>query len=424
MFIQSLSFNPIDAAFGIKLSFTDVNPIDKKIADITSASRSNRISNINLSSIVRPLVSGEIVSVRQSTIFNSTIQSIDASFLGSFKPSTISYNGVQGSITYYQESSSDINTISVVGDLYTLANINPRERYYVEFFVESIVPSSAQISLSPSSYVIGGSESFTPVTVVQIKSLYSKSAKALIKMQIKDTSGSNVILKTEYIEVVVSDSSSAPCEIISENPVSTSFVYLENSNNWTYDYQGYRIAEFIPSHDNTVVKLIKKDERLLPNRLDSTRIKIVIDPIKTSNYGISVDQIRSVILNQYSTIQNSFALANLGSKSYDIVVQDVLLKPEDLNDLVVGKFPAVTGADIKFSQVAKTEEYAPDVASIPEVNLLRSTNIHNNITYLGEIHFDNTIYLDSPVIVDYNGVSFSGNLQKASQGPNYLSVIS
>jgi hypothetical protein len=421
MFIQSLSYSPLEASYGIKLSFNDINPADKKIADIISASRSNRISNIGLSSAARPVASGESFKIKSSTIPNSTVPAIDNSFLGTFKPSTVTYTNGQGSLTFYQESASDINTISVVGDLYSIANIKPREFYLVQFSIESIVPESAQIILSPSSYVIGGAESFSPVTVVQIKSLYSKTSKALIKMLIKDIN-TNTVLKTEYIQLIVSDSSAAPCEIISQDPVDQSYIYLDIDNNWKYDYQGYRLAEFIPPNEDTVVKLTKKNVRLLPNRLDANRIKIVIDPIKTANYSISIDQIRSAILSQYATIQNSFALANLGNKSYDIVVSDVLLKPEDLNNLVIAKYPPVTGLDIKFSDVAKSEPYAPDIAGIPEVNLLRYYN-DNNITYLGEIHFDNTIYLDSPVVVDYNGVSFSGNLQTATQGPNYLTEI-
>lgn len=421
MFIQSLSYSPLEASYGIKLSFSDINPSDKKIADIISASRSNRISNIGLSSAIRPIASGESFKVKTSTITNSTVPTIDSSFLGTFKPSTITYTNGQGSITFYQESAADINTINVVGDLYSIANINPREFYLVQFSVESIVPESAQITLSPSSYVIGGGESFVPVTVVQMKSLYSRSSKALIKMLIKDINTS-AILKTEYTQIIVSDSSSAPCEIISQDPVDQSYIYLDSANHWRYDYQGYRLAEFITPDENFVVKLTKKNTALLPNRLDTNRIKIIIDPIKTANYNISIDQIRAAILSQYATIQNSFALANLGNKSYDIVVSDVLLKPEDLNDLVIGKYPPVTGLDIKFSTVAKSEPYAPDVATIPEVNLLRNYK-DNNITHLGEIHFDSTIYLDSPVIIDYNGVSFSGNLQKATQGPNYLKEI-
>jgi hypothetical protein len=240
-------------------------------------------------------------------------------------------------------------------------------------------------------------------------------------MLVRDVN-TNVTLKTEYIQFVISDSSSSPCEIISPEPVEQSFVYLEEQNGWKYDYQGYRIAELITNNSKIIGKLVKKNNILLPNRLDTNRVKIVVDPIAASNYNISIDQIRSSILNQYSTIQNSFALANLGNKSYDIVVNDVLLKPEDLNDLTIGKFPPVTGLDIKFNQVATSEPYEPDITSIPEVNLLRWIN-NGVIVHLGEIHFDSTIYLDSPVIIDYNGISLSGNLQKVMQGPNYLQEI-
>jgi len=420
MFIPSLSYSTIETSFGVKLSFKEVSPVSSKLADINSASRSNRISNITLSSVARPLASGESFEIKKSDIVNSNIPNIDDSYLGVFKPSSFTFNNQEGSITFYQESSADINTIDVIGDLYSVPNISPRSTYLIQFVVESFTPDSAQVTLSPSSYVIGGSEAFVPTTVVQMRSLYSKSAKALIKMLIKDIATYKV-LKTEYIEVVMSDAGTAPCEIISEEPVGQAFIYLEKDNNWIYDYQGYRIAEFVPNNSDTIVKLPKKNDRLLPNRLDSSRVKITVDPIQSTNYGITIDQIRTAILNQYATIQNSFALANLGNKSYDIVVKDVLLKPEDLNDLVVGKMPPVTGTNIKFNQVARAEPYQPDISNIPEINLLRANN--SGILYLGEIHFDNTIYLDSSIIVDYNGISFSGTLRQASQGPNYLTAI-
>lgn len=417
MFIKSIVYNPIEASHGVKLLFSEISPQENKISDIIGAARSNRVSSISLSSISRPLVSGEPFTIKAPVIVNGNIPLIDSSFLGTFRPSSIEAT----TVVFYQESSSDINSLNVVGDLYSVANISPREFYLIQFVIESIVPESAQVIISPSSYIIGGTESFSPVTSIQAKSLYSKSSKVLVKMLVRDVN-TNATLKTEYIQFIVSDSSSSPCEIISPAPVEQSFIYLEKQNGWKYDYQGYRIAELITNNSKIIGKLVKKNNRLLPNRLDTNRVKIVVDPIAASNYNISIDQIRSSILNQYSTIQNSFALANLGNKSYDIVVNDVLLQPEDLNNLTIGKFPPVTGLDIKFNQVATSEPYEPDITSIPEVNLLRWIN--NGVTvYLGEIHFDSTIYLDSPIIIDYNEISLSGNLQKVMQGPNYLQEI-
>jgi len=421
MLIQSITYSPLQASYGIKLSFGDVNPSEQKISDIISANRFNRISTLELSVVTRPLSSGESFTVKAPTNINEVTTSIDNSFLGTYKPLSVDYGEGRGTLTYYQNA-LDINTVAIIGDLYSIPNIKPRDFYLVQFFIESVVPETAQVTLSPSSYIIGGSESFVPVTSLQVRSLYSKSSKVLVKMLVRDVQR-NDILKTEYIEVVVSDSSSAPCEIISQDPIEQSFVYLEKENNWQYDHQGYRIAEFLPDNNmanDVVVKLIKKNSQLLPNRGEPNRVRVIIDPIKTTNFGITIDQVRSAILNQYATIQSSFALANLGNRSYDIVVSDVLLRPEDLNDLVIAKVPPETGVEIKFSDVATSEPYSPDIAKIPEVNLLKWNNNNNNIVYLGEIHFDSTIYLDDPVIVEYSNISLSGNLQSVINGPNYL----
>ena len=421
MLIQSITYSPLQASYGIKLSFSDINPSEQKISDIVAANRFNRVATLELSVVLQPISSGESFSVKTPLNINATTTTIDSSFLGTYKPLSIEYNGGRGTLTYYQNA-LDINTVAIIGDLYSLPNIKPRDFYLVQFSVESVVPDTAQVILSPSSYVIGGSESFVPVTSLQVKSLYSKSSKVLVKMFVRDVER-NDILKTEYIEVVVSDSSSAPCEIISEKPIEQSFVYLEKQNDWKYDHQGYRIAEFLPDtnmRDDVIVKLIKKNSQLLPNRGEPNRVRVIIDPIKTTNYGITIDQVRSAILNQYATIQSSFALANLGNRSYDIVVSDVLLKPEDLNSLVIAKVPPETGIEVKFSDVAKSEPYSPDIAKIPEVNLLRWNNSNNNIIYLGEIHFDSTIYLDDPMVIEYSNISLSGNLQSVMNGPNYL----
>ena len=423
MLIQSLTYSPLQASYGVPLSFSDINPTEQKISDIISASRSNRISTIELSVISKTLTSGDSFTVRFPISILDNIANIDPSFLGTFQPASINYGDGRGTITYYQNA-LDINTTSIIGDLYSVPNIQPREFYLIQFFVESKVPASATVSISPSSYIVGGSEGFSPVTTLQITSLYSRSSKALIKMLIKDINNSQV-LKTEYIEIIVTDSSSIPCEIISSSPISQSYVYLNEKNNWEYNYQGYRIAEFVPDKSmpkNIVAKLNKKNNQLLPNRGEPNRVRVIIDPIKTTNYGITIDQVRSAILNQYATIQNSFALANLGNKSYDIVVSDVLLKPEDLNDLVIAKVPPVTGVDVTFKDVAQSEPYSPDIAKIPEVNLLRWNN-NSNIINLGEIHFDSTIYLGDVLTIEYNNISLSGNLQILTNGPNYLTQI-
>lgn len=423
MLIQSVQLSPLQADYGFPLSFKDINPTEQKISDIISASRSNRISTLELSSVSKVLSSGESFSVQVPPNVLENVLNIDSSFLGTFKPISISYSSDRATIRYYQNL-LDINTTSIVGDLYSVANIQTREFYIVQFFVESKVPETTTVNISPLSYVVGSSEGFAPVTTVQITSLFSKSSKVLIKMLVKDINNTQ-ILKTEYIEIIVTNSSNRPCEIISENPIFQSYVFLNEQNNWEYNYQGYRIAEFIPNGSipkDIVVKLNKKNSQILPSRGRTNKIRIIINPTEIIKYRITIDQIREAVLNKYSSIQDSFALANLANKSYDIVVSDILLLPNDLRDLVIAKFPPITGIDIKFNDVATSELYLSDIAKIPEVNLLVWNNNNNNID-LGEIHFDNTIYLGDALTIEYNNISLSGNLQNLVNGPNYLTRI-
>ena len=97
-------------------------------------------------------------------------------------------------------------------------------------------------------------------TTQEIKE-FEQQNKKQPKMTIKDVS-SNEILRNEYIEVVMSNSQSKPCEIISQQPIENTYVNLDIHNNWTYDHQIYTLAKFIPKtkNNNISLRLVKKNK--------------------------------------------------------------------------------------------------------------------------------------------------------------------
>jgi hypothetical protein len=423
MLIKSEIYSVLQAACGIELSFDKIQPISEKLADITSASRSNRISNLQINNLSEPISTGQYVEIRDLTQVNPNFNNIDSSFLGTYPLSAVSYttSANSASITYYQNT-TDIISVGVIGEVYSINNINPRDFYSVEFRVESIVPSSAQAILRPSGYIVGGYQSFIPTTTLEIKSSFSTSAKTLIKMTIKDVS-SNEILRNEYIEVVMSNSQSKPCEIISQQPIENSYVNLDIQNNWTYDHQIYTLAKFIPKTKNNSIslRLVKKNNQLLPSSGGDNKIKIVVDPLRLTNKKVTIDQIRTAIVNQFNSIQNYYAVANLGNKSYDIIVKDIFLRPSDLNDLVVAVVPPETGVPVKFNEVATAETYSSDIDNVPGISLLY-WNHNNSNEYLGELHFDKNIYNNDPLKILYNTSGLTGIIKDFTNGLVYLTV--
>jgi hypothetical protein len=420
MFIKSEKYSVLQAACGIPIYFTKLKPIEEKIADITSASRSNRISSIQAVAISEIISAGQSVLIKPLDGTIEGLSTIDTSFIGTHKVSSIEYTNSSVNLTYYQNL-PDLITTNIAAEVYSIPNIDPCDNYLIEFSVESLVPSSAEVTVRPRMYVVGGNESFTPTTTIELKSKFSTSAKALLKMVVKNAL-TNKILRNEYIEVVMSDSDTKPCEIITEKPIENTYVYLNKNNDWTYNYQGYTLAQFIPYNKNinTSIRLTQKNNQLLPNRGDQNRFKIVVDPVKLSNKKVTIDQIRTAVLQQFNNIQNYSIFANTINKSYDIIFKDVFLEPQDLNELVVAVVPPVTGTPVKLSDVAEAVDdgVISDRSEIPGISLLRWNN-----NYIGELHFDKNIYLNDPIIISYGVNNLSGTINNFYLGLNSLSNI-
>jgi hypothetical protein len=417
MFIKTEQYNIIDSACGINLSFDKLNPRPIKLSNIASSSRSDGVSRLALSNFATEYrttaSSGSRILVRPATgAFVDPTLVLDNSYLGGFSISTI--NDSRTELTYNQNL-ANLDSSDAIGELYLENNIEPRDQYTISFTVESIVPSGASIIISPTDYTIAGNDTFTPATTVQLKSKFSSSAKALIKMTITPLLSSTPI-KTEYRQIIVSDSSSKPCEIISTEPIKDEFVYLDIDNNWTYTHQGYLLAKFIPSNKNIIIKLPQKNTQLLPSRSNINKLKVTANPVSMKNKKVSIDQIRSAMVEAYDSITNTSIVANLGNKSYDIIIEDIFIKPEDLNNLVVAIVPPVTGSPVRFSEVAKSSTYNSDLFDIPSIGF-----VQNDSGHMGELQFNHKIYNNEPIEVIVDNNTLSGKIKPVYDG--MISVI-
>lgn len=426
MFISTSKFGTIEAACGTQLYFSTLLPVPEKIAQITNISRTNGRTTVGLSSSETNLQKGDRITISQlSKIPNFEFVAIPDSYIGNFTINDINNN----TITFDQNLPND-TTGAVNGELYKQANISPSQKYIIEYSVETKVPNTASVLIRPSSIIETGDRAFTPTTIVEITSLYSKSVKALIKMTVKDlvwdstnfVYKSNQVLKTEYKEIIVADSDNKPCEIIYNKPISLSFVELNKENNWSYFYDGYLLAEFIPNKEfkDISLRVTKKNDILLPNRGSKNRIRIVADPIAILDKKTSIDKIREAIVSQYDLINNAYAMVNFGNRSYDIIIKDILFEPDDFKNIIVDIVPPVTGTIIKFEDVAKAIPYSQDIYSIPKISLIKWNN-NNNEQFLGELHYNEQIYDNDPITINISGsINLSGTIKDVTNGINYI----
>lgn len=420
MFIKSTKYGTLEAACGIQLYFDPLLPVPQKIANITNITRSNGVASITLSEIPQSLVVGDKVTISQiSTPTQFEITPIPESYIGNFIVTEVNRSS---RVITVDQNLPNSNAGSVNGELYRQANIPSTQKYVIEYIIETKVPDTASITLRPSSTIETGNREFIPTTIAEITSSYSLSSKVLIKMIVRDFK-SNQILKTEYKEIIVADSQSKPCEVIYSKPINISFYELNKENNWSYFHEGYLLAQFLPNaeYKDISIKIIKKNNILLPSRGGKNRIRIVANPVAIQQKQTSIDKIREAIISQYDMINNAYAIVNLGNRSYDIIVEDVLLKPDDFKGIIVDIVPPISGTKIKFEEVAKAVPYSQDIYSIPKISLLRWKDT-NNIRFLGELHYNETIYDNDPILFNISGsVNLSGTIMDITNGINYLS---
>jgi hypothetical protein len=411
MLIPTEQHNIISAACGLSVTFDELRPRPIKVADITSSQRVEGISTLSITNVSPEysIITGTRVVVAPNTAtFLASGLALNNTYTGNFTLLTASAD----EITYFQ-SQSDADSVDALGQVYLENNIEPKNNYVLQFNAESVVPSGTFVEIVPQIYTISGNDKFIPITSLQIVPKFSTSAKVLLKMTVKGLD-SNSIVKTQYKEIVVSDSSNIPCEIISNNPIDDEFIILNEDNNWTYTYQNYILAKFIPYTDNiNAIILNKKNNQLLPNRGDKNKFRIIADPLAMKTKKITVDQIRSAILSTYNDIESTKYIANLGNKSYDIVIDDIFINSDSFKDLVVAIVPPVSGEPVKFSEVAKTTEYLPDLSEIPSIASLRYNGIN-----IGQLQYNHKIYDGDIIKGNYLGSEISGKIT-----PIYMNAV-
>jgi hypothetical protein len=411
MLIPTEQYNIISAACGLSITFDELRPRPIKIADITASQRVGGISTLSIANLTSeyPITTGTRVVIAPNTSnFLSPDLILNNSYVGNFNLITAN----EDEITYFQ-SQTDADSVDALGQVYLENNIEPKNSYSIEFNVESAVPSGTFVDITPHIYTISGNDRFIPITSFQIIPKFSTSAKVLLKMTVKGLD-SNSIVKTQYKEIIVSDASNIPCEIISSNPIDDEFILLNKENNWTYTYQNYILAKFIPLTDNIdSIILNKKNSQLLPNRGDKNKFRIIADPLAMKTKKVTVDQIRSAILSTYNDIESTKYIANLGNKSYDIVIDDIFVSSDSFKDLVIAIVPPVSGQPVKFSEVAKTTEYLPDLSEIPSV-----TSLYYNGSNIGQLQYNYRIYDGDIIKVNYLGTEITGKIT-----PIYVSAI-
>jgi hypothetical protein len=411
MLIPTEQYNIISAACGLSITFDELRPKPIKVADITASQRVGGISTLSIANLSSeyPIITGTRVVIAPNTSnFLSPDLILNNSYVGNFTLITASPD----EITYFQ-SQSDAASADALGQVYLENNIEPKNSYSIEFNVESAVPSGTFVNITPHIYTISGNDRFVPITSFQIIPKFSTSAKVLLKMTVKGLD-SNSIIKTQYKEIIVSDASNIPCEIISSNPIDDEFIVLNKENNWTYTYQNYILAKFIPCTDNIdSIILNKKNNQLLPNRGHKDKFRIIADPLAMKTKKVTVDQIRSAILSTYNDIESTKYIANLGNKSYDIVIDDIFVNSDSFKDLVVAIVPPVSGQPVKFSEVAKTTEYLPDLSEIPSI-----ASLYYNGSNIGQLQYNYRIYDGDTIKANYLGTEITGKIT-----PIYVSAV-
>ena len=103
-------------------------------------------------------------------------------------------------------------------------NIAAKDKYLINFNVESVFPANNTYNLSPSGYTISNSEIFIPQTSFSITS--DAGSQALIKMSITDIYSNE--LYVDYKQVICNLNGASCVEEIVED--TAQYIYLNKSN--------------------------------------------------------------------------------------------------------------------------------------------------------------------------------------------------
>lgn len=390
---------------GIPLSFNLIRPLKEKLADIVSFQIVNNIATLT-TKIVHSIIPGTDIEV----INNTNIPNIIAN---KFTVLSVTSNTVS-----FIVKASDRITTNAIGYIYSIPNIESRNQYIIKYSTELTVPDSAEVTISPDTYTIESSSNFIPETVVKIISKFTTSSKSIIKLSIIDIF--NQLLYTEYQQIICSQSSEKPCEILSKKPFVPTSIYLNRKNNWTYQHNGFFIAQFIPNknidYKNLSLILEKQNDAILPSATSSDKLVLKIDPIVLESKGITRAVLKSTILNNPISASQQENI-NIEDTLNNWIIQGSSLTTDQLKSIVIVSFK--DGTSIRVGDIGDVKRYIPKPQPIPATMFLQWYDSDNNIEYqLGQIIYDLYIYENKNLTINF--MNNSKNIKLINfVAPNY-----
>jgi hypothetical protein len=402
--ITTSQFNISSCEQGISLTFGLIRPLKEKIIDVVSVQVINFVVTLTTRNPHTILVN-DIVEVVSGG-------NISAAFVGqktiiSVGPNTVSFI----------MRVPDVTTAPVVAYLYTVPNIANASSYVLNFSKELSVPEDAVVDILPASYEINGSNNFEPETAIKIFSNFTTSSKTIIKLSITDIY--NKVLYTEYKQISCSRLLDIPCEIRSKTVINTEFIYLNRENNWTYQHNGFLIAQFLPNvyeseddYPEISIRLIKQDLADLPANTNADRLLLTVNPLLIQQKNVTRSEVRDAILENpiSASLRKNISI---NDDTNDWIIQSSALTVDTLKKVLVLKTQS--------SQVL-VEDISVGVASIPKiqnhpipaVSLLKTIKVteYREDHIFGQLLYDSNVYFNSNIILyseDYPALQFTIN---------------
>lgn len=416
---NSTFYTPRRCEAGVPVSFGLLNPRSDKITDILRTEFRDNVATLTVRSLTG-LAVGSKIEVKS----NGTMNSI---YLGKYSVESI--DTTQNKISYkvYNlPNNFSLLLADSIGSIYSIPTIENSEGYNVVFSVQSSVPiynpndpaKKIDITITPPSYSVDGSNSFSPETNIKIKSRYTDASKVLIKLTVSSTIG-NKVLHTDYREVICSQSLDKPCEIIAQAEKIPEYVYMNKDNNWTYTNQEFHIAKFIPDQSdlNSIVKLDRRNNNVLPN-MQVTKFRITVDPTRLNVYNanIGIEDIRRIFYSggvEEDDVTNNpyvFIIADPNKTSIGDVKSTIIGYYYGNNPPIPIALESVVVPDEKLAIIPVLDTF-----EIPEVAFLRYQD-SNGLKYIGELIFLKSVYYKENITITYLGQNLCGQIIPAQEG--------
>jgi hypothetical protein len=225
-------------------------------------------------------------------------------------------------------------------------SLQKKEEYLVYFTVESSLPSEppSSISLTPSSYVLSGTNSFVPKVISKVVSIHRGETQSLIKMSIKDRF--NQTLFVDYMKLVCSPQTSVTKKGFFVTGGTTSnigvnggslmtIIRLEGEASSTFDLDigmvvtggGLKTSPYIVDISNDGIELSQKIDTLnpIPTNYTFTRTTSCVDPDtlrkrETQQQYVILDSTNNWTYKSSDKVIIQFIRENMNDNSISVIV--------------------------------------------------------------------------------------------------------